>query len=108
MNFRRSLAYINLALIGVAFAAEFLLPAYSDLIFYALLAWMFVSLLLFYGPGSRSTFGRPQSTAAAAPLPSAPGSSGPPARMSFCVYCGTEMPADATTCAACGHAVRPV
>jgi hypothetical protein len=106
MNFRRWLAFLNLALFGVGIAAEFLLPQYSAPIFYALLAWMFVSLLIFYGPGSRVGMARP--TPSAAPLPSAPGASGPPTRIGFCVYCGTELPAGALNCPACGRAAKPI
>lgn len=108
MNWRRWLAYLNLALFGAAIAAEFLLPAYSGIIFYALLGWMLVSLVIFYGPGSRGAFGRPQPTASG-PLPSSGAApSGPPTRIGFCVYCGTEMSADATTCPSCGRAVRSI
>lgn len=108
MDLRRSLAYLNLGLLGVAVAAEFLIPKYSGFIFYGLLAWMFVSLLIFYGPGSRRGFGGPRPTPVAAGAPPLPGASGPPTRIAFCVYCGTAIGPEAAVCPSCGKPARPI
>jgi hypothetical protein len=113
MQFRRSLAFLNIALFGAAIVAEFLLPRYSTYIFYGLIIWMVGSLFLFYGPaGSRSaSLPRPRpaaaGTAGGAPLPSGVGSA-PTSRLSFCVYCGTDLPQDAAQCVACGKPVQAI
>jgi len=113
MLFRRALAFLNIALFAAAIAAEFLLPQYSTYIFYGLIIWMVGSLFLFYGPaGARSTsMSQPRpagaGAGAGAPLPSST-PTGPPARLSFCVYCGTELPSEAPRCPACGRAVQAI
>lgn len=105
MLVRRFVAYLNLALFAAAVVAEILLPRYSTLIFYGLIGWMVASLVLFYGPGSRRTLGgpRPAAAGAAPPLPS-----GPPARVGFCVYCGTDLAGEASVCPACGKPVQAI
>lgn len=102
MPIRRTVAVINLFLLGAALVAEHYLPTYATEIFYGLLFWMFASLVLFFGRPEV----RPPAAPAGAPLDTgvAPASRS----IDFCVYCATPLAASATICPVCGKAARPI
>ena len=104
MLMRRVVAISSLVLVGVSVVAQFLLPQYATWIFYGVLLWMMASFLAFYG----RPIGRPSPAAGPGDLPPAPGSSGPPRNIDFCVYCGTPLGAGLGVCPACGKVARPI
>ena len=111
MRLRTALSLANLVAIIVAFLVLFEFPAYSQIAFYALVAWIFVGFGLMYLPGARAALTLPN-PAPSGPFPGTGGgplpSGGPttPSRsIDFCVWCGTTLPSGATVCSACGHRV---
>lgn len=110
MRLRTALSLANLVAIVAAFLVLFEFPAYSDIAFYALVAWIFVGFGLMYLPRLRAAPAGP-GTPLSGPFPGGGGPlpSGGEASLSgaidFCVWCGTTLPAGASVCPACGHRV---
>lgn len=111
MHLRAVLTIVNFVVVAVALAIFFLAPAYATIAVYAVLVWMFSSLVIFYLPvGSRQ--GRPTgppSAAGSATSASSGSTSAPPLPSSgigFCIYCGTHLAPGASVCPACGRTVR--
>ncbi len=111
MHLRAVLTIVNFAVVAVALAIFFLVPSLATIAVYAVLIWMFSSLVIFYTP-----FGHRQIRPTAPPLgpasgsgPSSGASAGAPLPSSgigFCIYCGTHLAAGATVCPTCGRTVR--
>jgi hypothetical protein len=115
VNPRTVVSLANLVAVVVTFAVLILLPQYSDLAFYALLGWMVVGFLLFYGlrsgrsapsPGGPFPSTGSAPTDGSGPLPSA-GGSGSSAPLDFCIFCGNSLPGGSAACPSCGHRVLP-
>jgi hypothetical protein len=113
MQLRVLFSFVNIGIFLVLFALEFLLPAYSNLIFYALLAWFVLSFLLLRAPFMSRRVGgptpQPTPPAPGAPLPSGarPGPSGvDAAEIGFCPHCGTNVPPGTLLCPSCGRSTR--
>jgi hypothetical protein len=122
----RLLTLINFVLLGTAIAVYLYVPSIADIFLYALLAWMFGSIILFYLPISQRRIGSgaapppaPSTTSAAgpagagtlpslSPLPTAAALASEPSAFAFCIYCGTDLPAGAVICPACGKPVRRI
>lgn len=112
MHLRAILTIVNFAVVAVALAIFFLVPSLATVAVYAVLVWMFASLLVFYLPwGNRQLrpAGPPSTTGSASstwPSGNAPSPALPSSGIGFCIYCGTHLPPGANACPACGHAVR--
>lgn len=114
MRLRTALSLANLVAIVAAFLVLFEFPTYSPIAFYALVAWIFVGFGLMYLPGARA------GPASRSPAPSSPfpgsgggplpsgGATTPTRSIDFCVWCGTNLPAGAVVCPACGRRVASV
>ena len=111
MHLRAVLTLVNFAVVAVALAIFFLVPSLATIAVYAVLIWMFSSLVIFYTPfGHRQI--RPAGPAfgpASGAAPYAPSSTGtalPSSGIGFCIYCGTHLATGTTVCPACGRVVR--
>lgn len=106
MQFRTWLTFVNLGAFVAALAVLELLPQYAAITFYALVAWMFVSLALLYRPLRRSV-----AAPSAAGGPSGAGdsplaSTSQPAHASafgFCIYCAAPIEPGTARCPVCKH-----
>lgn len=111
MHVRAILAVFNFVVVGIALAIFFLVPSLASFAVYAVLIWMFASLLIFYLPWGNRQF-RPTAPSAYGSSPSpGPGASSsstplPSSSIGFCIYCGTHLQAGATQCPACGRSVH--
>jgi len=111
MHLRAVLTVVNFAVVAAALAIFFLAPAFATVAVYAVLIWMFSSLVIFYTP-----FGNRQIRPTGPPLGPASGSSSSAGSsadapllssgIGFCIYCGTHLAAGATICPTCGRTVR--
>lgn len=109
MRLRLLLTMVNLAVFLVAIVFAVLDPSIGFYLEIVLIAWLGVSLGLFYSRWGRGD--RPP--APPAPRPTTDGTPGPPASpplrssdFGFCIYCGTNLPAGAAVCPSCGRPVR--
>ena len=110
MQRRTLLSLVNLGVAAVAVAIVFVLPQYATLAVYAFLGWFVVSLAVVWGSRGSRPVGAPaalsSSPSPAGPLAaSGPPTAGPAGPISFCAYCAADLPAGATRCPACRHAV---
>ncbi len=116
MLVRTLLTLVNFAIFGVVIGVVLVYPQFDAVAFYFLLGWMVASFALFYLPiASRRVGGAPAAPTTQGPLPtgSSPTAGAAPAvpatapasSLSFCVYCAADLPAGATRCPACGHAL---
>ncbi len=106
MRFRAVLSLASLAALVAAIVVLWVLPQYSAIAFYVVLAWMFVWLALLYLPGPRRASDRgspPAAAASSGPLP--PGPTQPSSALGFCIYCAAPVEAGAVRCPACGHSL---
>jgi len=113
MILRTFVLILYVAVLGVAFALQFLEPALSVYVFYGLLFWLVASFFVFRLPGMSRPVpgtggGRGASPPGAAPRasPGAPLPSTGPLSLGFCAFCGRDLPVGSTTCPGCGHPVR--
>lgn len=111
MHVRAILTLVNFVVVAIALAIFFLDPAIASIAVYAVLIWMFASLMIFYLPwGNRQLHpSGPPVAPGVGPAGSGGPSSAPPLPTSgigFCIYCGTNLAPGAPACPACGRAVR--
>ncbi|HTW77768.1 MAG TPA: hypothetical protein VMG14_08425 [Thermoplasmata archaeon] len=106
MQFRTWLTFVNLGAFISALLVLELLPQYAAFAFYALVAWMLVSLVLLYRPGGSRT-GGPSATTGITVSPDAPlASTTQPQHASsfgFCIYCAAPIEPGTARCPACKH-----
>jgi len=118
MQRRALLSLVNIAVATGALLVIFLYPRYAGYAIYAFLGWFVVSFSLVWvargpSPTAGPTALAPSATPGGRPGP-APGvarvtptrPAPEPAEIGFCIYCASDLPAEATRCPACGHA-RP-
>ncbi|HUI38652.1 MAG TPA: hypothetical protein VLY85_03370 [Thermoplasmata archaeon] len=100
-----------MAILVAALALQFIYPWIAIYVFYGFLFWLVASFFVFRMPAMN----RPVSGAAPrppAPLgpPAAPGAAPAPAggglKLSFCAFCGADLPIGAAQCPSCHHEVR--
>jgi hypothetical protein len=106
MLLRTLLTLVNLATIGVAVAVLLAYPAYSNIAFYFLLGWMFISLALMYSPRASRPVTTPASpgmtVTSASPLASSAGHEHA-SSIGFCMYCAAPLAPGTDRCPACGR-----
>jgi len=112
MQLRTVLTLVNLAAFVVAITMLEVYPQYAEIAFYALVAWMVVSLALLYGratrpaPSANAGTGGAGGLSVSADTPLASTSSPSHAStLGFCIYCAAPIEPNAARCAACGHTV---
>jgi hypothetical protein len=111
MQIRVLFSIVNVAVFLTLFALEFTFTAYSNLIFYVLLAWFIGSFLILRLPFMSRRIGRsaPRPVPGGTPLPSgstAGGSGVDAAEIGFCPHCGTHVPPGTPVCPSCGKSTR--
>ncbi|MGP8135984.1 MAG: zinc ribbon domain-containing protein [Thermoplasmata archaeon] len=111
MHVRAILTLVNFVVVAIALAIFFLDPSIASIAVYAVLIWMFASLVIFYLPGASRQFhpSGPPVAPGVGPVGSGGPAGAPPLPTSgigFCIYCGTNLTAGAATCPACGRTVR--
>lgn len=113
MHLRAVLTIVNFAVVAVALAIFFLVPSLATIAVYAVLIWMFSSLVIFYTPfGNRHirpvgpTLGPAAGSSQYASSSSSSGAALPSSGIGFCIYCGTHLSTGTTVCPACGRVVR--
>lgn len=111
MLVRNAILLVSLFAMAIAIVVDFVVPALSGIIFYALLLWLIASFFIYRMPAVSRNLGRgptrPSPTPVAAPPAFGPGAS-PPVELEFCMYCGTHVDPGTNLCPACGHALHPV
>ncbi|MFY9717088.1 MAG: hypothetical protein WAK40_04045 [Thermoplasmata archaeon] len=99
---RTFLSLVNLGVLFSTLAIWLLLPTLSTYALYVCLAWVVLAFGLMYSSWGNRPIGPARRTGGAggAALPSSAG--GP---LDFCIFCAATLPAGATRCPACGHAL---
>jgi uncharacterized membrane protein len=106
---RTALTLVNFATIAVAIGVLFLLPQYSGIAFWVLLAWMIGSLTLVYSPWANRPIGGgpvlPPSTTTDGPSLSAASGHVHSSTIGFCMYCAAPIEPGTARCPACHRAL---
>ncbi len=112
ISHRTIFSLVNLSVLASALGVWFLWPRYADYALYAFLGWTVIGFTLVFvpwGSASAAPTARGASGASApgdpTPLAGAGAVAAPPQPIGFCIYCGTDLPAEARRCLSCGHAV---
>ncbi|HTP53526.1 MAG TPA: hypothetical protein VML94_00980 [Thermoplasmata archaeon] len=102
MLLRTFLSFVNLGVLFSTLAVWTLVPAVSTYALYFCLVWVVLALSLMYSPWGNRPIGRSARAGAGGSTPLVSGAGGP---LDFCIFCAATLPAGATRCPACGHAL---